>query len=157
MNENRSRGIIGLAVTWGVALSAFATSTLAVGVASGLVPGSIFGPREFIAVAIRGLIAGAVTGSLFGWLLSSRERGQNLSTLSRGRVALWSFLAAGAVPVLLALAAGGPALPLVVVAAGALGAGVGGSFFGLGLLSLARREPSRLIGASDEKARLLGE
>lgn len=112
------------------------------------------GPAEFVAVAIRGLLIGGGTGALFGWLLSNRERGQLLSGLSRRRVALWSFLAAGSVSAVVTLAVGGTALPLVVIAVGAIGAGMGGSAFGLGLLSIARRKPEQMVGAASESQQL---
>ena len=154
-DARRFRGILRMGAVWGVALSAIATSSLAIGLATGLVPSSIFGARELIAVAIRGLAAGAVGGGLFGWLLSHREHSQLMANLSTRRVALWGFLAAGAVPAIVALTVTGPALPIGILATASLVAGVGGSVLGAGILRLARRSPERLATSADDPNRLL--
>jgi len=156
--SRRLRGMIGLAVTWGLALSALTSSLLGLGLAGGLVPSSVFGPREIAAVAFRALVVGVVSGGLFGWLMASRERGRSLATLSRRRVALWGFASAGAViPVLglTVLAFGGPALPLSVLAAATVLAGLGGSLFGAGLLWSARRAPAQLLDRTQAADTLL--
>ena len=62
-----------MALTWGVGLAALSTGTLALGLATGLVPAEIFGARELVAVATRGLLAGGVAGGGFGWLLARRS------------------------------------------------------------------------------------
>src|SRR5215831_20575905 len=88
----RLRGLLRTSFTAGAVLSALATGTLALGLVTGLVPSSIFGARELIAVAIRGFAAGAVAGGLFSWFVARGERGKSLSTLSTPRVALWGGL-----------------------------------------------------------------
>ena len=138
--------MIGTALTWGVALAALAAGSLAIGLASGLVPKDIFGAGEVASVALRGLLAGGVAGALYAWALSARERGHTLATLKPRRVALWGFLAAGCLPAVLSLAAGGPALPLGVLVAGSVGYGLIGSLLSTTTLRIARR--------ADEQARL---
>jgi len=156
-DTRRFRGLLGMSAVWGVALSALATSALAIGLATGLVPSSIYGVRELVAVAIRGFTAGAVGGGLFGWLLSRRARNHLISELTTRRVALWGFLAAAGVPGILALAAGGPTLPLGILAASSLLAGVGGAGLAGATLRLARREPQaeRLPDPDAGESRLL--
>jgi hypothetical protein len=156
-DTRRFRGLVGMSAVWGVALSALATSALAIGLATGLVPSSIYGARELIAVAIRGFTAGALGGGVFGWLLSRRARGYAISALSTKRVALWGFLATAGVPGILALAAGGPTLPLGILAASSLLAGVGGAGLAGATLRLARREAraERLPDPDAGESRLL--
>ena len=153
-DSRRFRGIIGTAITWGVALSALATGTLALGLATGLVPSSIFGARELVAVAVRGLLLGGVAGGLFGWLLARRERGQSLATVSSRRVAVWGFIAAGSVAPILALAANGPILPIGLLAAATVGYGGIGALLSSATLRIARRAQARLEGADEELSRL---
>jgi len=142
----RFRGVLRMSLTAGAVLSALATGALALGLATGLVPSSIFGPRELVAVAIRGFGAGAVAGGLFSWLLARGGRGKTLSTLSTKRVALWGGLATGSVPLLAAgvAAAGGLVLPIGVLAASSILAGIGGSVVSAGMLRVARRAPQQL-------------
>ncbi|MCC6245668.1 MAG: hypothetical protein IT353_22745 [Gemmatimonadaceae bacterium] len=155
MTESRRfRGMFGMATTWGVALSVLATGTLALGIATGLVPSSIFGAREFVAVAVRGLLVGAVAGGLFGWLLARRERGQSLTTLSSRRVGLWGFVAAGSLVPPLALTATGPTLSLGVLTAAAVGYGGIGALLSTATLRIARRGQARLEGPDEEFSRL---
>lgn len=142
MDARRFRGLIGMSAIWGVALAGLATTSLAIGLATGLVPASIFGARELVAVAVRGLAAGAVGGGLFAWVLSRRERGELLSTLSPRRIALWGALAAGSVPPIFALILSGPALPIGVLAAGSVLFAAGGGAMGVALVRVARRTPS---------------
>jgi len=153
--DHRFRGIVGMSAIWGVALSALATTSLALGLATGLVPPGIFGAREIIAVAVRGFVAGAVGGNLFAWLVARRERSKTLSNVSSHRMALWGFLAAGSVPAIVALAAGGPALPIGILAASTVIAGVGGSALSVGILRLARRAPQQIGSSDDDRSRLL--
>jgi hypothetical protein len=148
------RGLFGMALTWGVGLAALATGTLALGLATGLVPAEIFGARELVAVATRGLLAGGVAGGGFGWLLARRERGDSLATLSTRRVAGWGFLAAATLPPLMALAATGPVLPVGVLVASTLGFGGIGSLLSTATLGIARRDMARLTGADDDRGRL---
>lgn len=151
----RYRGLVRMTLTAGGVLSAVATGALAVGLATGLVPESIFGAREVIAVAIRGFAAGAVAGGLFAWFVARGERGQSLSTLSTRRVALWGGLATGSVPLLVALTATGPILPIGILAAGSVLAGIGGSAVSAGMLRVARRVPQRLGDPDASTDRLL--
>ena len=149
------RGLVRTSLTAGVVLCALATGALAIGLATGLVPASIFGARELIAVAIRGFGAGAVAGGLFSWFVRRGARGQNLSTLSASRVALWGALAGGSVPLLAALTATGPVLPLGVLAASSVLLGIGGSVVSAGMLHVARRAPERLREGDTNAGRLL--
>lgn len=151
----RFRGIFGLAATWGAALGAVATSTLVIGLATGVVPSDIFGAREIIAVAVRGLAVGSVAGGLFGWLLTVRERHETFDTLSTKRTAIWGAIAAASVPLLVLVATTGPALPLGVLAASVGGFGIGGGLFASTLLRLARRPTPVLAAASDDPNRRL--
>ena len=161
-HSRRFRGIIGMAITWGLALSTLATGSLALGLATGLVPPSIFGARELVTLAIRGLLAGGVAGGLFAWLLARREGGHSLATLSTRRVAFWGFVAAGSLPILLALAA--PLGVLVarngfgvlgsVLLASTAGFGVLGSVLSTATLRIARRAEARLGGPDEERSRL---
>jgi hypothetical protein len=149
--RHRFRGMLRMSLTAGAALSALATGALALGLATGLVPSSIFGPRELLAVAIRGLGAGAVAGGLFSWLVARGGRGKTLSTLSTKRVALWGGLAMGSVPLFAAgvAAASGLVLPIGVLSASALLAGIGGSVVSAGMLRVARRAPPLQLGEAD--------
>ena len=156
MDESRRyRGLVRTSLTTGLVLSALATGALAIGLATGLVPESIFGARELIAVAIRGFTAGAVAGGLFSWFVRRGERGQSLSTLSTSRVALWGGLAGGSVPLFAALTATGPILPIGVLAAGSVLLGIGGSVVSAGMLGVARRAPERLGAPEVNPDRLL--
>ena len=154
-DSHRYRGLVRTSLTAGLVLSALATGALAIGLATGLVPESIFGARELIAVAIRGFSTGAVAGGLFSWLVRRGERGQSLSTLSASRVALWGGLAGGSLPLLAALTATGPALPLGVLAASSVLFGIGGSVVSAGMLGIARRAPERLREPDANTDRLL--
>lgn len=153
-NHRRFRGLVGIAITWGVALATLATGSLALGLATDLVPASMFGARELVAVAVRGFLVGGVGGGLFAWLLARRERGQSLATLSARRVAGWGFVAAGSLPVLLALAATGPALPFGVLVASIAGFGGIGSLLSTATLRIARRADARLEGPDEPLGRL---
>jgi hypothetical protein len=150
----RFRGLIRMSLTAGGVMSALAIGSLAIGLATGRVPSSIFGPRELIAVAIRGFVAGAVAGGLFSWLVARGERGKTLSTLSTGRVALWGGLATGTVFLLPALATS-RFLPIGVLAAGSLLSAVGGGVMSAGMLRIARRAPAQLGEPATEADRLL--
>src|ERR1044071_9656751 len=98
--SRRLRGIIGIATTWGVALSALATTVLVGALAIGVVPSSIFGPREIVAVAIRTLLGGGFAGGLFAALFAGAERRRTLATVAQTRVALWGFLGGATLPAL---------------------------------------------------------
>jgi hypothetical protein len=154
---HRFRGLLRMSLTAGAVLSALATGALALGLATGLVPSSIYGARDLIDVAIRGFGAGAVAGGLFSWLVARGGRGKTLSTLSTKRVALWGGLAMGSVPLLAAgvAAAGGLVLPIGVLAASSILMGIGGSVVSAGMLRVARRAPRQLAEPDASPERLL--
>jgi len=102
----RLRGALGVALTWGAAFSTLAITILLGGLAVGLVPSAIFGPREIVEVAIRAFLAGGLAGTLFASVLAGAERRRTLSGLSLKRVALWGFLGAACIPGVFALAMG---------------------------------------------------
>jgi hypothetical protein len=150
----RYRGLVRTSLTAGTVMSVIATGALAIGLVTGLVPSSVFGVRELIAVAIRGFGAGAVAGGLFSWFVARRARGQVLSALSSGRVALWGGLATGCVFLLAGLAAPG-IVPITVLATAVVVAGVGGSVVSAGMLRLARRVPRQFKELDGSADRLL--
>lgn len=154
-DSRRFRGVLGLAATWGAALGALATSTLVIGLATGVVPSDIFGARELIAVAVRGLAVGTVAGGLFGWMVSVRERHETLATLSSKRTAIWGAIAAASVPLLILVATTAPTLPLGVLAVSVGGFGIGGGLFATTLLRLARRPNPILAASPDDSNRRL--
>jgi len=151
----RIRGLLRTSLTAGVALSALGTGILALGLATGLVPSSIFGPRELLPVAVRDFVAGAVAGGLFSWFVARGERGKSLSALSTGRVAFWGGLATASIPVLAALAARGVSVPIGIIAASTALFGIGGSVVSAGMLRLARRAPVQLGEPAADPERLL--
>lgn len=139
----RARGILGMAVAWGVGLAGLATSLLVGGVLLDVVPSSVYGIRELVAVAVRGLAVGGAAGALFAIVLSRQERKTTFGSLRRGRVAAWGFVAAAGIAAAVTLAAPAvlPALVMVpaILLAGALGAGASVS-----MLTLARRADAKL-------------
>jgi len=144
VETGRYRALIRVSIVAGGLMSALATGAMAVGLATGAVPASVMGPRSLIYVAIRGFIAGAAAGGLFALLVARGERGQTLSTLSTRRVAMWGGLATASVPLLTALVAFATTrfvLPISVLAASSVLAGIGGSAVSAGLLRVARRTP----------------
>src|SRR5262249_48858843 len=132
---------------------ALATGTLALGLVTGLVPSSIFGARELIAVAIRGFAAGAVAGGLFAWFVARGARGKTILDLSTRRVALWGGLATASIPLLTMLAWRG-SVPVDILAAATALAGIGGSIVSAGMLRVARRAPAQ-IGEPDARSERL--
>lgn len=94
----RARGLFGIALTWGVVWGI--AGAVAVGLLGLLRPADIDpGEGPLIAAAVLGL-AGAVSGTVFGALLSIGERRKTLLRLSLARVALWGLLGAAVVPLL---------------------------------------------------------
>ena len=148
------RGVLRISLTAGAVLSALATGALALGLATGLVPSSIFGARELVAVAIRGFVAGVGAGALFSWFVVREEHGRTLATLSTRRVALWGGLATGGVFLSAGLAAISR-IPIGVLAAGSILAGIGGSVVSAGMLRAARRAPQQLGEPDVNPERLL--
>lgn len=154
MMSRRLRGMLSLAGVWGAALATLSTSTLLIGLATGYVPREYFPPVMIAAVALRALLAGAVSGALFGWFLSVRERNHTVSTLSLKRAALWGFAAAAAVPLLLAFSPAAAYVPISITAVAAGIAGIGGGLFGAGLLRAAKRTDHQLADASADFRKL---
>ena len=152
---HRFRGLVRTSFTAGITMSAIATGALALGLATGLVPTSIFGARELIAVAIRSFGAGALAGGLFAWLVARGERGQTLSSVSTRRVALWGGLATGSVFLLVPAVAAGSAVPIGVLVAASVLAGLGGSVASAAMLRVARGSAHRLGQADVSSDRLL--
>jgi hypothetical protein len=140
--SRKLRGVVGMALTWGVGFSLLGSLTLLVGLLVGLVPSSIFGPREILAVAVRGFISGAFAGGLFAWLFATAERRQTLATISKLRVAVWGFLGAAVLPLATAIAIGSSVVPLSVLVAGTVVSGVIGSVMAMTTVHLARRAPA---------------
>ena len=151
----RLRAIFTLSATWAVAISALGTSALLIGLATGVVPHSIYGTREIISVAVRGLLVGGLAGALFGTLLSNRERMKSLSALSTKRTALWGFLAGATATGAVVFLATGGAVPMLLLGIGALTWGIGGALAGVGLLRLARRASPELVTAPSDDTHLL--
>lgn len=145
-----ARGILGMALTWAVGLTGLATSLLVGGVLLDVVPASVYGIRELVAVAVRAFAVGGAAGALFAFVLARQERTTVFRALRRGRVAAWGFVGAAGVAAGLALTAPAvlPALVLVpaVIVAGALGSGAA-----VGVLEFARRADARLRPIGDAK------
>ena len=145
----RARGVLRTAATWAIGLSVLASTLLIAGVEVGIVPSSIFGIRELVAVAARAFIAGGISGGLFALLMARREQGRELADLSYWRMGTSGFLGTSALGALIGLAAPG-VLPVSVLVAGTLGLGMLGGGFAIGTLALARRaEPALEAGLED--------
>src|SRR4029450_5601058 len=122
----RIRGALGLGVNWGVLWAAIGALTVAL--ISVFRPGDIdVGEGPAKAAAIFALV-GFLSGLGFAGLLSGAERRRTLGDLSLGRVVLWGFLGAAAIPFL--LGTDGSMWPIT----GALGA-----LFAAGSVASARR------------------
>lgn len=139
----RARGIFGMALTWAVGLAGLATSLLVGGVLLDIVPASVYGIRELVAVAVRAFVVGGAAGALFAMVLARQERATTFGALRRGRVAAWGFVAGAGVASALTLAAPG-VLPATVLLASVLSAGTLGAGAAVGVLALARRADARL-------------
>ena len=148
MKSNRARGVLGMALTWGVALSGVACSLLVGGVLLGVVPESVYGIRELVAVAVRGLVVGGAAGALFAMVLARKERATRLGELRRGRLAAWGFVSTSAVAAVLTLTAP-VVLPALVLLPAILVAGAFGSGAAVGVLRLAQRADARLHPSAD--------
>ena len=139
----RLRGMAGIATTWAIAFSVIATTLLVAGVAVGLVPGAIFGPRQIIQVAFQNFLMGGLAGTVFSLFFARGERRQTLETLSMSRVALWGFLGVGVPTAALVL---GATLvyhvPLLVAPLGIAMAGGMGSAMSVATIKLAQRAPA---------------
>ncbi|HEY4129792.1 MAG TPA: hypothetical protein VGM50_04215 [Gemmatimonadaceae bacterium] len=148
------RGWVRTSLTAGIVMSGIATGALVVGLATGLVPSSMFGGRELIAVAIRGFGLGVVAGGLFGWLVARRAGGQSLAELPTRRIALWGGLATAGGILLTGLMMPG-IVPVGILAASVITAGLGGSAVSAGMLRLARRSEQSLKGPDRHADRLI--
>lgn len=151
--RQRLRGLLGIAVTWGLGVSVLATTILLGGLATGLIPGGVFGPRQVVTVAVRNFVAGAVAGVLFGMMLASAERRRTVATLSMRRVAGWGFLGV-AIPTGIIAVIANAAVPMSigVIGAGLLGSGVLGAALSTATLKLARRSPDNLLAGADSQS-----
>jgi hypothetical protein len=89
-------------------------------------------------VAARNFVLGGAVGAAFAMLLATAERRRTIDSLSMPRVGIWGFLAS-AVPTGIVGIAAGAAIPLAVLAAGTIAAGITGAGLGIWLLRLARR------------------
>jgi hypothetical protein len=139
----RVRGLIGIAVVWGAAISVVGTAFIAGALAAGLIPTVPgVGPARWVMiianVAMRDFVAGGVAGALFATLLASAERRRTLDDLSLLRVSCWGFLAA-AVPTALLPVISGVRLPVPTIAAATIASGLLGVGLSVGMIRLARR------------------
>ncbi|MFI5230978.1 MAG: hypothetical protein ACHQSE_00575 [Gemmatimonadales bacterium] len=134
----RARGILGMAITWGVGLAGFATTLLVGGVMLGVVPGSIFGIRELVAVAARAFIVGGGAGALFALVVARRARADNFDTLRLRSFGAWGFTAAAGAAAMLAIGMPG-SLPATILIPSILLAGTLGAGAAAGMLVIARR------------------
>jgi hypothetical protein len=141
MLSRRLRGLLGVMTTWGIAFSAFATISISAVILSGIAP-DVLGFRHVPLIALRGFLAGALSGGLFAALLVGRERSKTVATMSLGRVTAWGFLGGAALPAVTMLALNGiqhlpiGAIITSIVSAGAIGAGIAATS-----VHLARRAP----------------
>ena len=94
----KCRGILGVALTWGTLWGAvFAGIAFVVGAID---PDSIDPGETPLRIAGIGAVFGAVSGIIFGVLLSVFERRRTLRELSLVRVALWGAVATAVYPLL---------------------------------------------------------
>ena len=148
----RLRGAVGVGVVWGVAFSTLATTLLLGGLAGGVIPSIVFGPREVVSVATRAFVVGGLAGMVFAAALASAERQRTVANLSIKRVALWGFLGAACVPAIFAVATGAMGLlPLGLLASGVAGFGAIGGALSIATVRIARRAPAlgRELGTLD--------
>lgn len=143
-----------MALTWGVGLAGVATSLLVGGVLLDIVPASVYGIRELVAVAVRAWVVGGAAGALFAMVLARKERATTLSALRRGRVATWGFVACAGIASALLLTAP-VVLPVVVLVPSILLAGTLGAGAAVGAVGLARRGDPVLRSGEDAEQRSL--
>jgi hypothetical protein len=145
MTANRARGILGMAITWGVGLAGLATTLLVGGVMLGAVPGSIFGIRELVAVAARAFVVGGGAGALFALVVARQSRARDFDALRLRSFGAWGFTAAAGAAAVLAIGMPGslPAAILIpsILLAGTLGAGAAAA-----MLLVARRGVKQVRG-----------
>ena len=138
----RIRGVLGIAVVWGVAISAIGTAFIVGGLAAGWIsqlPAADW--TQWVAlvarVAARNFVLGGASGAAFAMLLAGAKRRRNVDSLSLSRVAGWGFLAS-AVPVSTAAIVSGAVISPMAFAAGTLAAGFVGAGLGVGIVRVAR-------------------
>lgn len=146
-----ARGVLRTAITWGVGLATLASALLIGGVELGLVPATVFGIRELVALAARAFVAGGLMGGLFALSVARRERGRHLMELSYGRFGTSGFFGGSALGVALGLATPG-LLPVGVLLASVIGLGLIGTGFSVATLALARRAAGLPLARRLERA-----
>ena len=124
----RLRGVVGIALTWGVAWAAIGMAlTLIV---TAVAPDQIDGDEGPSKVGMVLGFAGFLSGLGFAGLFMLGEKGRTVRDLSLGRAGLWGFLGGAAIPALMGADIGEG------VITGTLGA-----VFAAGTLAWARRGP----------------
>lgn len=103
-----------------------------------MVPATIFGIRELVALAVRTFVAGGVMGALFALAVARWDSGRQIGELRYGRFASWGFLGGAAIVGALGLMAPG-LLPAGVLLAGAAGLGAIAAGFSVTTLAFVRR------------------
>jgi hypothetical protein len=136
----RARGVVGMALTWGVAWIPFS-------LAFGMVAAQTweiwtFDPRLINALVKEGFVAGALNGAAFSIVLAAIERRRKFGELKPRRFAAYGVLAAGAIAAVLTgasiLIAPGSILPEWLLLESALFVGLGAAS-AAGSLAIARR------------------
>jgi hypothetical protein len=139
----RIRGLLGIAVVWGAAISAVGTAFILTGFATGWIspiPGT--GWTRWITVlagvAARDFLGGTAAGAAFAMLLTGAERRRTIENLSLRRVGAWGFLAA-ALPTSIVAVVSGAIIPPATLVAGTIATGVLGAGLGVAMVRVARR------------------
>lgn len=102
------RGVVGLGLTWGILWAGL--FLLMVAIIGLFRPGDIDrgeGPLDVLPV---GALVGVVSGVVFGAMLAVAENGKAVTSLSRGRVAMWGILGSAVFP----LATGRPEMVIIL-------------------------------------------
>jgi len=136
----RLRGILGMAVTWGVGLAGLFTL-------AGFIIGGVFVPG----LALTGGYLGLIAGSAFAVILSIAEGRHKLKDLSLWRMALWGGIGGAIVAGATNLigGSGGIIWDFVVVVA-LIGAGASA-----GTVAIAKRADRKLIEGADDSVESL--
>jgi hypothetical protein len=147
MIMRRVRAALVISVTWGTVLSALGATLLLGGLALGLIPSAIFGPREVFTAATRAFLAGALGGMIFSGVLARAERRRTFDSLTARRAALWGLVGGVAIPAVAMVALGVASIvPLGVVVVASLCYGAIGSAIGAASVKLAHRAPELAEG-----------
>lgn len=159
--RQRFRGLLGISLVWGMAISAIGTAFMAVYImlaarAGGSIPGVVSvswtqWASLLARVAIRDFGFGCATGALFALLLAATEQRRNVATLSLRRVGVWGFLAS-ALPVAITTSMSAIALPAAVITAATVASGLMGVGLAVGMVRLARRGGAVAAAAATESA-----